>query len=253
MEAMQLVMAQQDDAVSPKDWLNSVLEEAAPKASAVWDDWGATALVIVAALVVAIGVMRVVAGRRARRRRRTVLLKPSNKFDPSPEEVLRFCGQLARVHSATTRVTEPASTRTIRVTLTGAGEGRMAQLLSGPAAAEQILRHRGFAQVELADPAAMLSSGASGPGSEATREQGAAEPSQSITTTAVEGETGVAPVGDGRVDDPPDPSLEVGAEDWPDSDHGGYPDGPPEALEWTHPEEERLLPSADEPAVGVPG
>ena len=94
-----------------------------------------------------------------------MLLKPSNKFDPSPEEVLRFCGQLARVHSATTRVTEPASTRTIRVTLTGAGEGRMAQLLSGPAAAEQILRHRGFAQVELADPAAMLSSGASGPGS----------------------------------------------------------------------------------------
>ncbi|MDH5422941.1 MAG: hypothetical protein OEY55_14170, partial [Acidimicrobiia bacterium] len=217
----------------------------APKVASAWDEWGVTVVVVAVAVVAAIGGVRLLGGWNARRRRRTVLLKPSSKFDPSAEEVLRFCGQLSRVHNASARVTVPRSTRVIRVTLISAGEGRMAQLLSGPAAAEQILRHRGFAQVELADATVMLSAGVSGPGSEATEEE-AAKPSESISTAVAGSEMGGTRAGS-RVDDPLDPDLEVGAEDWLDSDHGGHLDDPPEDLEWMHPEEQRLHPVPSKP------
>ena len=237
---MQILMAQQEDAVTPKEWLTSTLEEIAPKATAVWEQWGMAVLITAAVIATVIATVRLVGGWHARRTRKTVLLKPSSKFDPSSEEVLRFCGQLARVHSATARVTVPRSTRMLRVTLTSAGEGRMAQLLSGPAGAEQILRHRGFAQVELADPSSILGARTSGPGSEATQEDETAEPSELISSGAVQGERPRAAAA--VVDDPLDPDLEVGPEEWLDGDHGGFLDGPPEALEWIHPEEQRLHP-----------
>jgi hypothetical protein len=238
---MRLLMTPQENSVTPKEWLLSVLDAVATKAAEVWAPWGAIALLVAVVAATAITVVRVVGGRKARSRRRAVLLKPSSKFDPSAEEILRFSGQLSRVHSATARFTVPRSTRMIRVRLVHAGEGRMAQLLEGPAAAEQILRHRGFAQVELADPAMVLSARASGPGSVATQKD-SAEPSSSTTTTPVTGGGGASGAG---VEDPLAPDLAVGAEDWVDTDHGGYLDDPPEELEWMHPEAQRLHPVPD--------
>ena len=179
---MQLMATQTNETDTPKEWLSSSLDEVTSTAIQWWEQWGTTAVVCVAAVVLLAGALRLYGGWNARRRRRTVLLKPSSKFDPSAEEVLRFCGQLTRVNSATARITVPRSTRTVRVRLVHAGEGRMAQLLDAPIGAEQILRHRGFAQVELADPDSVRSSPTSGPGSETTPEEETAKPSPSTTT-----------------------------------------------------------------------
>ena len=137
----------------------SILDKVPEGAVAWWNQWALVTAVGILLLGCAAVGLRVGGAIRARRNRHRVVFKPSSKFDPSAEEVLRFCGQLSRVHGATAKLTVPKSTRTIRIQLTSAGEGRMAQLLEGPASAEQILRHRGFAQVELADPDKVLPGG----------------------------------------------------------------------------------------------
>lgn len=248
--------AHQIERVTPKEWPNALTD--APgmaKFTAIWEQWGAVALAVAAAIAMAIAAMRLIGGRRSRRHRRTVLLKPSSQFDPSTEEVLRFSGQLLRVHSATSRLTIPRSTRTIRVKLVSAGEGRMAQLLEGPAAAEQILRHRGFAQVELADPATVLETPASAP-TEAARSGAAtsdeeetepAEPTLSPPSAGID--SGNA--GGSGAEDPWGPDIGIDAEDWLDTDHDAHVDEPPaEELEWMHPEEQRLYPVPDHPQWG---
>ena len=223
----------QIDSDAPKEWLSS-LGLVAETAIRWWNQWGMTAVVIAAVVVAAAVILRLRNGRNARRHRHSVLLKPSSQFDPSPEEVLRFCGQLSRVNSATARITVPRSTRTVRIRLVHAGEGRMAQLLEAPSRAEQILRHRGFAQVELADPATVGKQPISGPVSE-TNQLHTTEPSSAQIDAGL-GHSNSSEV------DPLDPDLAVSAEDWVDSDHGGYLDDPPEDPDWMHPEDQRLYP-----------
>lgn len=249
---MVLLSALEIQIVTPKEWPNALTD--APgmaKVTAIVAQWGAVAIAATAGIAIAIAALRLIGGRRARRQRRTVLLKPSSQFDPSPEEVLRFSGQLLRVHSATSRVTIPGSTRTIRVKLVSAGEGRMAQLLEGPAAAEQILRHRGFAQVELADPATVLDPTAvtrtearSTVNDLEVAEEEAAEPPPS---SGVERSGGS---GGGGVEDPWGPDIGIDAEDWLDTDHDAHVDDPPQDLEWMHPEEQRLYPVPEHPQWG---
>lgn len=237
--------------VTPKEWPKALT--GAPgmaKLTAILEQWGLVAIAATAGIVIAIAALRLIAGRRARQKRRTVLLKPSSQFDPSPEEVLRFSGQLLRVHSATSRVTIPRSTRTIRVKLVSAGEGRMAQLLEGPAAAEQILRHRGFAQVELADPATVLDTAAvtrteATPGVD-NIEGADEEPAEPPPSPGAERSGGSG----GGVVDPWGPDIGIEAEDWLDTDHDAHVDDPPEELEWMHPEEQRLYPVPDQPQWG---
>lgn len=158
------LIGQANEGRNPRQWVESFLEETATKSHEMWLSWGVAALAVCGTAVCAVIGMRLYFGWRARGRRKTVAMVPSSKFDPSDEEVLRFCGQLSRVRSAAARFTRPASTRTVRVSLVSAGEGRMAQLVSGPEAAGQLLRKRGFAQVELSDPVSVLTRPGSGPG-----------------------------------------------------------------------------------------
>lgn len=159
---------------NPQQWLAEATEWVTPKVALVAEYLpaiGAGTAIVVAVLAVTRGTLV----RRVRARRRTVALKPSSNFDPSAEEILRFCGQLARVRRATSRLLVPASAHAVRVSLVSAGEGRMAHLLSGPAEAEKLWRRQGLAQVELADPSSVL-----GPRSGVVSESATAEsrPSQ---------------------------------------------------------------------------
>ena len=186
---------------NPRQWVESLVRETATKSHEMWLSWGLEAAVVCALAVCAAIGLRLYFGARARRRRKTVAMVPSSKFDPSAEEVLRFCGQLSRVRSAAARFTLPASTRTVRVSLVSAGEGRMAQLVEVPESAGQLLRKRGFAQVELADPVSVLSRPGSGPGvtdeadgggGESSDEGGAvsetpAEPAHSFVSAGADG------------------------------------------------------------------
>ncbi len=149
---MGTIAAANESPAAVGEWLSALVGSATESGAQWWSEWAAPSAVGVVGVVAVVVGLRVYGGWRARRQRRTVVLKPSAEFDPSSEEVLRYCGQLTRVRHATGRVLVPRSTRTVRVRLVHAGEGRMAQLLEGPAASEQILRQRGFAQVELGDP-----------------------------------------------------------------------------------------------------
>lgn len=209
------------------------ISDVAGMADAVRDAWaiyGTEVTATTAILAVLLAVLRAEAVRRARRQRRTVMLKPTNTFDPSSEEVLRFCGQLTRTRPATATVVQPASTRTVRIRLVAAGEGRMAHLIEGPARAETVLRKQGFAEVELAAPESVLSSSVATP-----RE--AASQDREDDPEPTEGQDGEA-----------DESTDAPA--WSDEEHtspggddsefdlGGTVDDPV----WVHPEEREMEP-----------
>ena len=89
--------------------------------------------------------------RRSLSDRERTLLRPSDSFDPSIEEILRFAGQLSRVHSTTRRWLRPRSSQTIRIRLVSAGSGQMAYVVEVPKAAGGLLRTRGFPDVEVSD------------------------------------------------------------------------------------------------------
>ncbi|MGV2917235.1 hypothetical protein [Streptomyces alfalfae] len=74
---------------------------------------------------------------------------PTTGFDPNPEEVIRFGHQMARAHKSVSRW-HVSSTRTsalrVRFTCTN---GSLSMRIEGPDRAMSVLRHQGYAQVEM--------------------------------------------------------------------------------------------------------
>ena len=109
------------------------------------------ALVLAAAVAVAVAAM-VLDWRRTRRaltKRVTFAALPTETFDPSMEEIVRFGGLLAR-----TRRVAIGSRKTdaVWIRLTSLPGGRMLQVVEGPPRAESVLRLGGFAEVDLRRP-----------------------------------------------------------------------------------------------------
>jgi hypothetical protein len=123
----------------------------AAAAAAWWAAWGNWVIAGAVVAVLAVAVTQAQRHARAWRDRRSLALVPSSQFDPTMEEILRFAAHLAGVRRAASRWT-PNATRTTRITLTSASEGRMAYLVDGTAPVEELLRQRPYAQVDLATP-----------------------------------------------------------------------------------------------------
>jgi hypothetical protein len=113
-------------------------------------------------------------------------LLPTDSFDPSVEEVLRFAGVLGRVHRVS-RSIGGMEARSVRIRL-GSVDGLLAYSVEGPARTTSLLRNPGFAQVE-ARPVGQPASG------------GVTNPSQSMADTAGDevGEDGAWDEEDGDV------------------------------------------------------
>lgn len=108
-------------------------------------------LILAAVLAIAV-VMAVLDWRRTRRalaRRVVFAALPTETFDPSMEEIIRFGGLLAR-----TRRVAVGSRRTdaVWLRLTSLPGGRMLQMVEGPPRAESVLRLGGYAEVDLRRP-----------------------------------------------------------------------------------------------------
>lgn len=125
------------------------MKDSAPKAL----DFVVEHAVLIAAAACAIAVVAAYLGyrrtRRALARRVTFAALPTETFDPSMEEIVRFGGLLAR-----TRRVAIGSRKTdaVWIRLTSLPGGRMLQLVEGPPRAESVLRLGGFAEVDLRRP-----------------------------------------------------------------------------------------------------
>lgn len=111
--------------------------------------------VLLAVLLLAVLIVRYVLTRRALAQRVAYQLLPTNSFDPTPEDVLRFAIQLAETRPAVAWRT-PRRALALRVRLTTGTDARLAYHVEGPRTASSLLRHQTYSQVEVrkVDPSA---------------------------------------------------------------------------------------------------
>ena len=121
-------------------------------------------LIAVAAAVVLL--LAVVATQRKVRRelasRVGFAVIPTESFDPSIEEILRFSAGLSRTRRVVRRL-GAGRTDSIRLRLVAVAGGKVVQLLEGPRRSLSILRNAGFDQVDLRPPESVPGLGAAGP------------------------------------------------------------------------------------------
>jgi hypothetical protein len=124
------------------------IAESAPQALRWSLEHAAEAGLAVGAMVGVTIVVRWLLTRRALIKRVRYAMLPTETFDPTSEEIVRFASQLSRAR----RSVGPLGSRcsdAVRLQLVSAPGGRMLQLIEGPARAESVLRIGGFAEVEL--------------------------------------------------------------------------------------------------------
>jgi hypothetical protein len=107
-----------------------------------------------ATLVVGVALLRRVQARRALATRVVFAALPTESFDPSPEEIVRFALLLLRCRRSA-RGFSSRRTDSVRLKLSSLPGGRMIQSLEGPRRAESVLRMGGYAEVDLRLPETM--------------------------------------------------------------------------------------------------
>jgi hypothetical protein len=116
-------------------------------------NWGLSNAWWIALLAVGIGgavaAVRWLLSRGPMAERTALEVLPTTGFDPKIEEVVRFGHQVARAHKSVSRwlFSSPRGTA-VRVRFTCAG-GALSMRVEGPAKAMSVLRHQGYAQVEM--------------------------------------------------------------------------------------------------------
>jgi hypothetical protein len=110
----------------------------------------AVAIVALVLLVVAVAATRLKM-RRELAARVSFAVIPTESFDPSPEEILRFAAGLSRTRRVVRRL-GAGRTDAIRLRLLAVAGGQVVQLLEGPRRSLSILRNAGFDQVDLRPP-----------------------------------------------------------------------------------------------------
>ena len=125
------------------------MKDSAPKALDFVVEHAVLIAAAMAVVAMAAGYLGYRRTRRALARRVTFAALPTETFDPSMEEIVRFGGLLAR-----TRRVAIGSRKTdaVWIRLTSLPGGRMLQLVEGPPRAESVLRLGGFAEVDLRRP-----------------------------------------------------------------------------------------------------
>ncbi|MFP5319469.1 MAG: hypothetical protein ACLGI2_14405 [Acidimicrobiia bacterium] len=111
-------------------------------------------LVLLAALVLIAAVATRLKMRRELAARVSFAVIPTESFDPSPEEILRFAAGLSRTRRVVRRL-GAGRTDAIRLRLLAVAGGQVVQLLEGPRRSLSILRNAGFDQVDLRPPEAI--------------------------------------------------------------------------------------------------
>lgn len=143
----------------------SGLTDSAPKALRFLQARGGLIVMVVLALA-ALVVLAVVATRLKMRRelasRVSFAVIPTESFDPSAEEILRFAAGLSRTRRVVRRV-GAGRTDAIRLRLVAVAGGQVVQLLEGPRRSLSILRNTGFDQVDLRPPESVPGLSSSGP------------------------------------------------------------------------------------------
>jgi hypothetical protein len=124
------------------------IAESAPQALRWSLEHAVTAGLAVGAVIAVTIVLRWWLTRRALTKRVRYAMLPTETFDPSPEEIVRFASQLSRARRSVGSL-GPRRSDAVRLQLVSAPGGRMLQLIEGPARAESVLRIGGFAEVEL--------------------------------------------------------------------------------------------------------
>ena len=109
------------------------------------------------AIASALAMQRLVSTNRTLRNRRTVAVVPADEFDPKPDEVLRFAGELGATERSV-RGWFDRRASVVRVTLTGDAEGRLVYLVSVPERSLKFLRGAlsTYDGVELREPEDVL-------------------------------------------------------------------------------------------------
>ncbi|MEU6352147.1 hypothetical protein ABZ896_22905 [Streptomyces sp. NPDC047072] len=97
----------------------------------------------------AIGTARWLLSRGPMADRTALEVLPTTGFDPKVEEVVRFGHQIARAHKSVSRwlFSSPRGSA-VRIRFT-CSDGALAMRVEGPAKAMTVLRHQGYAQVEM--------------------------------------------------------------------------------------------------------
>lgn len=129
-------------------------QEGAPKALRQVLEYVPWAIAVMATLVVGVAVLRRVQARRALATRVVFAALPTESFDPSPEEIVRFAFLLLRCRRSA-RGFSSRRTDSVRLKLSSLPGGRMIQSLEGPRRAESVLRMGGYAEVDLRLPETM--------------------------------------------------------------------------------------------------
>lgn len=129
-------------------------EEGAPKALHQVLEYAPWAIAVMVTLVVGVAVLRRVQARRALASRVVFAALPTESFDPSPEEIVRFAFLLLRCRRSS-RGFSSRRTDSVRLKLSSLPGGRMIQSLEGPRRAESVLRMGGYAEVDLRLPETM--------------------------------------------------------------------------------------------------
>jgi hypothetical protein len=81
--------------------------------------------------------------------RTTLEMLPTTGFDPKPEEVIRFGHQMVHAHKSVSRwLLSSSRTSALRVRFT-CSDGSLSMRVEGPDRAMSVLRHQGYAQVEM--------------------------------------------------------------------------------------------------------
>jgi hypothetical protein len=108
--------------------------------------WWVALIAVGAGLVVGAGWWL---SRRPMPERTALQVLPTTGFDPKPEEVVRFGRQIALAHKSVSRWLLPARRGTaVRVRFASSG-GALSMRVEGPTKAMSVLRHQGYAQVEM--------------------------------------------------------------------------------------------------------
>lgn len=129
----------------------AVAEGSAPKALRQVVEHAPMAFAVLAALAVAVVVVSRVRARRSLSKRVVFVALPTETFDPSAEEIVRFAGLLLRCRRGT-RGLSSRRTDSVRLRLSSLPGGRLIQSVEGPRRAESVLRLGGYAEVDLRTP-----------------------------------------------------------------------------------------------------
>lgn len=149
--------------------------DSAPKALRFLQDRAGSIVVVALLLCVVVLTLRQLTIRRALAKRVRFAVIPTESFDPTPEDIVRFASMMARTRRAVRGLTT-RRTDSVRIRLRSIAGGRIVQSLEGPKRSLSILRLSPYPEVELRPPDSVDFFAASTPAPPAASSSSVADP-----------------------------------------------------------------------------